>query len=94
MIQAPVKIVDDELPTVTFVKYLGSLFTSEGCSQADVNFNGKQKTKVVWPLLEARTQPHLSEIAKTRGCWEKEQRPTEKAMEVQHTRRHEDIPTD
>ena len=66
MIQAPVKIVDDELPTVTFVKYLGSLFTSAGCSQADVNFNGKQKTKVVWPLLEARTQPHLSEIAKTR----------------------------
>ena len=94
MIQAPVKIVDDELPTVTSFKYLGSLFTSEGGSQADVNFNGKQKTKVVWPLLEAITQPHLIEIAKTIGFWEKEQGPTEKAMEGQHTRRHEDIPTD
>ena len=29
------------------------------------NFPGKQKTKVVCPLLEARTQPHLCEIAKT-----------------------------
>ena len=32
-----VKIVDAELPTVTSFKYLGSLFTSEGGSQADVN---------------------------------------------------------
>ena len=32
-----VKIVDDELPTVTSFKYIGSLFTSEGGSQADVN---------------------------------------------------------
>ena len=32
-----VKIVDAELPTVTSFKYLGSLFTSEGASQADVN---------------------------------------------------------
>ena len=32
---------------------------------------GKQKTKVVWPLLDVRTQPHLCEIAKTRGLWEK-----------------------
>ena len=30
-------------------------------------FLEKQKTKVVWPLLEARTQPHLFEIAKTRS---------------------------
>ena len=51
------------------------------------------KTKVVWPLLEARTQPHLSEIAKTRGFWEKEQRPTEKEV-GQHTGRHEEISTD
>ena len=31
--------VDAELPmyTVTSFKYIGSLFTSEGCSQADVN---------------------------------------------------------
>ena len=54
----------------------------------------KQKTKVVWPLLEERTQPHMFEIAKTRGFWEKEQRPTEKEMEGQHTERHEEIPTD
>ena len=58
------------------------------------NFPGKQKTKVVWPLLEARTQPHLCKIAKTRGLWEKEPRPTEKEMEGQHTGRHEEIPTD
>ena len=32
-----VDIVDAELPTVTSFKYLGSLFTSEGGSQADVN---------------------------------------------------------
>ena len=34
----------------------------------------QQKTKVVWPLLETRTQLHLCEIAKTRGFWEKKQR--------------------
>ena len=32
-------------------------------------------------LLEARTQPHLCEIAQTRSFWEKEQRSTEKEME-------------
>ena len=32
-----VKIVDAEPPTVMSFTYLGSLFTSEGCSQADVN---------------------------------------------------------
>ena len=32
-----VTIVDAELPTVTSFKYLGSLFTREGGSQADVN---------------------------------------------------------
>ena len=32
-----VKIVDAELPTVTSFKYLGSLFVSDGASQADVN---------------------------------------------------------
>ena len=26
---------------------------------------------MVWPLVEARTQPHPCEIAKTRGFWEK-----------------------
>ena len=35
--ETTVKIVDAELPTVTSFKYLGSLFTSEGGSQADVN---------------------------------------------------------
>ena len=32
---------------------------------------------MVWPPLEARTQPHLCEIARTRNFW-KEQRSTEK----------------
>ena len=32
-----VKIVDAELPTMTSFKYIGSLFISEGGSQADVN---------------------------------------------------------
>ena len=61
------------------------------------NFPGKQRTKVVWPLLEARTQPHrrsMCKIAATRGFWEEEQRPTEKEMEEQHTRRHQEIPTE
>ena len=40
-------------------------------------------------LLEARTQLHLCRIAKTRGFWETEQRPTEKETEGQHTGRHE-----
>ena len=35
--ETTVKIVDAELPTVTSFKYVGSLFTSEGGSQADVN---------------------------------------------------------
>ena len=54
----------------------------------------KQKTKVVWPLLEARTQPHLCEIAETRGFWEKDQRPTEKETEGQRKGRHEEVQTD
>ena len=35
--ETTVKIVDAELPTVTSFKYIGSLFTNEGGSQADVN---------------------------------------------------------
>ena len=35
--ETTVKIVDAELPTVTSFKYLESIFTSEGGSQADVN---------------------------------------------------------
>ena len=30
----------------------------------------EKKTRVVWPLLETRTQPHLCKIAATRGSWE------------------------
>ena len=44
-------------------------------------FLKKKETKVVWPLIEARTQPHLCEIAKTRSFWEKEQRLTEEETE-------------
>ena len=33
----------------------------------------KRPKYVVWPLLEARTQPHLFEITKPRGFWETEQ---------------------
>ena len=47
----------------------------------------ENKTNVVWPLLEARTQPHLCKIAATPR--EEEQRPTKKEMEGQHTGRHE-----
>ena len=36
-IYTTVNSVDAELPIVTSFKYLGSLFTSEGGSQADVN---------------------------------------------------------
>ncbi len=35
--ETTVKIVDAERPTVTSFKYLGSVFMSEGGSQADVN---------------------------------------------------------
>ena len=36
---------------------------------------------------------YVFKIAKTRGFWEKEQRPTEKEMAGQHSGRHEEIPT-
>ena len=52
-----------------------------GARKTCCNFPRKQHTKVVWPLLDAITQPHLFEIAKTRGFSEKEQRPTEKERE-------------
>ena len=44
---------------------------------------------MVWPVLEARTQPHLCGIAKTRGFWDKEQRPTEQEMEGQHMKKYQ-----
>ena len=48
---------------------------------------------MVCHLLDARTQPHLCEIAKIRSFWEKEQRATEKQMEGQHKGRHEEKST-
>ena len=42
--ETTIKIVDAELSTVTSFKYLGSLFTSEGGSQADVN----NRIKIGW----------------------------------------------
>ena len=55
-------------------------------------FPGKQKTKVVWPLLEARTQPHPCEIAKSlkflgEGAEVDRKRDGDKG-------RHEEVPTD
>ena len=42
-------------------------------------------------LRRERNHIIMCEIAKTRGFWEKEQRPTEKEMEGQHTGRYEEI---
>ena len=42
--ETTVKSVDAELPTVTSFKYIGSLFTSEGGSQADVN----NRIRIAW----------------------------------------------
>ena len=53
-----------------------------------------ENKRLWWPLLEAIMQPHLCEIAKTRGFSEKEQMPTEKEMDGQHKGRHEELPTD
>ena len=53
----------------------------------------KRQFFVVWPLFEAKPQPHMYEIAATGSFWEKEQRLTEKEMEGQHKGRHEEIPT-
>ena len=50
--------------------------------------------KWFWPLVEATTQQHLCEIAKTGSFGEKEQRSAEKEMEGQNKRRHEEIPAD
>ena len=51
-------IVDAELPTVTSFKYIGSLFTNEGGSQADVNnmiIIGWMKWMEVYEVMCART---------------------------------------
>ena len=42
--ETTVKIIDAELPTVTSFRYLRSLFTSEGGSQADVS----NKIRIRW----------------------------------------------
>ena len=58
--ETTVKLVDAELPTVTSFKYLGSLFTSEGGSQADVNNRiriGWMKWKEVSGVMCDRKMP-------------------------------------
>ena len=58
--ETTVKLVDAELPTVTSFKYLGSLFTSEGGSQADVNNRiriGWMKWKEVSGVICDRKMP-------------------------------------
>ena len=65
-----------------------------GAHKTCLHFLEKQMTKVVWPLLEVITHPHLCEIAKSRSIWETEQRLTEKEIEGQHNGRIEKMPTD
>ena len=58
--ETTVNIVDAELPTVTSFKYLGSIFTSEGGSQADVNNRiriGWMKWKEVSGVMCDRKMP-------------------------------------
>ena len=58
--ETTVKIVDAELPTVTSFKYLASLFTIEGGSQADVNNRiriGWMKWKKVSRVMCDRKMP-------------------------------------
>ena len=58
--ETTVKLVDAELPTVTSFKYLGSLFTSEGGSQADPNNRiriGWMKWKEVSGVMCDRKMP-------------------------------------
>ena len=58
--ETTVKLVDAELPTVTSFKYLGSLFTREGGSQADVNNRiriGWMKWKEVSGMMCDRKMP-------------------------------------
>ena len=71
---------------------LDHIRTEDIRKEARVKLSWKTKDyfKVVWPLLEARTQPHLCEIVKTGSFGEKEQRSAEKEMEGQH----KGIPTD
>ena len=66
--ETTVKIVDAELPTVTSFKYLGSIFTSEGGSQADVNNRiriGWMKWKEVSGVMCDRKMP----MTYGSGCW-------------------------
>ena len=58
--ETTVKTVDPELPTITSFKYLGSLFTSEGGSQADVNNRiriGSMKLKEVSGVMCDKKMP-------------------------------------
>ena len=58
--ETTVKIVDAELPTVSSFKYLGSIFTRDGGSQADVNNRiriGWMKWKEVSGVMCDRKMP-------------------------------------
>ena len=58
--ETTVKIVDAELPTVTSFKYIGSIFRSEGSSQADVTNRiriGWMKWKEVSGVMCDRKMP-------------------------------------
>ena len=58
--ETTLKIVDAERPTVTSFKYLGSIFTSEGGSQADVNNRiriGWMQWKEVGPCTGLKSRP-------------------------------------
>ena len=54
--ETTVKIVDAELPTVTSFKYLGSISTSEGGSQADV-INRIRIWRMKWKVMCDRKMP-------------------------------------
>ena len=67
-----------------------------GAHKTCCNVTRKQKTKVVWPLLEGRREPnHI--CAKSLGLevsGRKSRGRPKKEMEGQHNRRHEEITTD
>ena len=76
--ETTVKIVDAELPTVTSFKYLGSMFMSEGGSQADVNnririgwMKWKEVSGVMCVKLKDKVFKPIIRPAMTYGseCW-------------------------
>ena len=67
--ETTVKTVDAKLPTVTYFKYFGPLFTNEGSSQADVNNRitiGWMKWKEVsWVMCDSKMAVELKDVFKT-----------------------------